>query len=351
MEYEQILQSMLNRLPDRYDKREGSFFYTLLGPVAWAIAQAYYVLAWGINLAYPDTATEEFLDLNASAFGIDRRQATNALRTITVMDTQGQPLDLPAGVRFGMEGYTFKVIEEAGEGIYKAQAEQAGNAPNLLTGELFPIDSISELGSATLEEVLIQGQDEESDEQLRERFYAAVRQQPFGGNIADYEQQTLAIDGVGAVEVFPVWDGAGTVMLIIGDTQGLAASQELIDTVQSLYGANGDGLAPIGHTVTAGTSTNLPLNIAAELRIKSGSSFEVISAQVKDRIAQYIDSIPFGDDIVFIAQITVAALSVDGVIDAQNVTINGSTANLQLSKTASSFQTPVIGAITLGQVT
>ena len=44
MEYNVILQRMLARLPSRYDKREGSVLYTLLAPVAWAIAQCHYIL-------------------------------------------------------------------------------------------------------------------------------------------------------------------------------------------------------------------------------------------------------------------------------------------------------------------
>ena len=63
MEYNVILQRMLARLPSRYDKREGSVLYTLLAPVAWAIAQCHYILSWAVSLVFPDTATGDFLDL------------------------------------------------------------------------------------------------------------------------------------------------------------------------------------------------------------------------------------------------------------------------------------------------
>ena len=72
MEYNVILQRMLARLPSRYDKREGSVLYTLLAPVAWAIAQCHYILSWAVSLVFPDTATGDFLDLSCSAFGLDR---------------------------------------------------------------------------------------------------------------------------------------------------------------------------------------------------------------------------------------------------------------------------------------
>ena len=39
-------------------------------------------------------------------------------------------------------------------------------------------------------------------QELRERFAQSVRETPYGGNIADYRQKVLSIDGVGAVAVF-----------------------------------------------------------------------------------------------------------------------------------------------------
>lgn len=40
--YENILQEMLNRVPDDIDKREGSVIYDALAPTAYSIADLYF---------------------------------------------------------------------------------------------------------------------------------------------------------------------------------------------------------------------------------------------------------------------------------------------------------------------
>ena len=69
MEFNDILQRMLERIPNRYDKRPGGVFYLLLAPVAWVLGQCFYVLNWAVSLLFPDTSEGEFLDLACSAFG------------------------------------------------------------------------------------------------------------------------------------------------------------------------------------------------------------------------------------------------------------------------------------------
>lgn len=52
-------------------------------------------------------------------------------------------------------------------GIYKLECETAGLTGNNITGLLVPVDYIQNLGKATLTDLLIPGEDEENDEELR----------------------------------------------------------------------------------------------------------------------------------------------------------------------------------------
>ena len=36
---------------------------------------------------------------------------------------------------------------------------------------------------------------------------SALRERPFGGNVADYKRVVRAIDGVGDLQVYPTWNG------------------------------------------------------------------------------------------------------------------------------------------------
>ena len=74
------------------------------------------------------------------------------------------------------------------------------------------------LQSATVVELLIPGQDEESTESLRAKYFYSVNNIPFGGNTADYKKIVNEYDGVGACKVVPVWNGAGTVKIILLDS-------------------------------------------------------------------------------------------------------------------------------------
>ena len=74
------------------------------------------------------------------------------------------------------------------------------------------------MASAEITTLLYPGEEEESDDSLRERFLANLMKTAFGGNIAQYRQWAKEIPGIGGVQVYPVWAGGGTVKLSIIDT-------------------------------------------------------------------------------------------------------------------------------------
>ena len=79
--------------------------------------------------------------------------------------------------------------------------------------------------------------------------------QSFGGNVADYKERVNAMNGVGGVKVYPVWNGGGTVKLVIINSEFNVPSAELVGQVQTAVdpvqnSGRGVGIAPIGHVVT-----------------------------------------------------------------------------------------------------
>lgn len=352
-EYQSILQQMLDTVPDTLDKREGSVIYTALAPAALLLAQQNYMIGYLFDLLFADTATGDWLDRVTHDFGIDREQATYALRKVAATDADGQPMDLPIGTRFAINALTFALTEQRSAGEYHALCDQPGTQGNLYTGELLPVDNLNGLGAAILApEPVIAARDTETDDALRARFYATVRRSPYGGNIADYEQKTLGVEGVGAVQVFaaPVM-GPGRVGLVIGDEQGNRASQELVDRVQNLMGVDGNGIAPIWHTVTVGTSVDLAVDVAAPVRLKTGASFEIVRPVVEETVRKYIEDIGFTDQTVFHAKLVAAILGChESILDVGAVTLNGAAANIALTKTFENYQVPTVGTITVTEV-
>ena len=354
-DYEAFLKEMLGRVPDTLDKREGSIIYNALAPCAFLCAQQAYMLAYMMQLMFADTAEAEWLDRCCHDFGIDRRTATAAVRQINTYDSTGAALDVPLSSRFQIEDISFALTEKIAVGQYRAACEQTGTVGNLYSGTILPVDNINGLGSAELVAApLTAARDDESDDDFRARFYEAMRRNPYGGNIADYEEKVLAVDGVGAVKVFPAHEmgAAGQVGLVIGDTQGNTASAAKVAEVQALMGTDGDGIAPIGHTVTVKTSTDLSVDVAAAVRVKTGSSFAIIQPIVVQAITDYINAIGFADETVFFAKLQAVILDCHpDIVDIGTVTINGASANLALEKTFETYQVPTVGTITVTEVT
>lgn len=352
-DYTALFQEMLAQVPNDIDKREGSVIYNTLTPTAYFITRQNYLLVYLFSQLYANMAVGSWLDRAVGDFGLIRRPATKAIRQIDTFDSADSPMSVPIGSRFAINDVAFILTEAIAIGQYKAQCEQPGINGNLYSGAILPIDNINNLGSAALAaQPLIMADDEESDDELRARFYLTMQKPAFGGNIADYEQKVLSLDGVGAVKVFAAADmGAGNVGLVIGDEDGRSAAPALVDTVQELMGTDGDGLSPIGHNVTVGTSVNLAVNVAASVSLKPGTSFLVVKPYVEEAITSYINSIGFNDASIYYAKLVAAILtSHSSILDVGSVTLNGSASNIQLSKTFNSYQVPVVGTVAVTEV-
>lgn len=72
------------------------------------------------------------------------------------------------------------------------------------------------------------GFDEETDDELRERLLFKVRQPATSGNINDYIEWGTSVEGVGHITVVPLWNGNGTVKLLVTDSNGQPASPDLL---------------------------------------------------------------------------------------------------------------------------
>ena len=347
MTYEDILERMLNRIPDTYDKREGSIIYNALAPAAVELQNMYIQLDVTLNEAFADTASREYLVKRAAERGLEPYPATYSI-------VQGEftpsSVEIPIGARFSCSTLNYMVNEKINAGTYKLQCESTGEQGNIPFGDLIPINYIDGLETAKITEVLIPGEDEESVEDLRKRYFNSFDQQAFGGNIADYQQKTNALDGVGACKVYPVWNGGGTVKLIILDAEYNTPSSELVKTVQNAIDPSeqgtGLGLAPIGHIVTVEGATSEKINIQTVFTFNKGYQLESALPSLQAAIDQYLKELreTWQNEnglIVRISQIESRLLDCNEIVDIQDTKINGAAKNLTLSDT----QVPVRGTI------
>ncbi|MBR5582985.1 MAG: baseplate J/gp47 family protein [Lachnospiraceae bacterium] len=348
--YEVILQRMLDRIPDSMDKREGSVIYDALAPAAVELQNMYIELEYIMNESFADTASLPNLIRKVSERGLAQKQATHAV--LKVVSTPVN-VDIPIGSRFSIGSMNYKIIEKITGGEYKAECESVGSAGNSYLGNLIPIDYVEGLESIQTTEVLIPGEDEEDAESLRKRYFESFDSQAYGGNIADYRQKTKGIPGVGGVKVTPTWNGGGTVKLTIIDSIFGVPSSELVGTVQEVidpvnYSGEGSGVAPIGHVVTVEAAEGVAINITANITYADKWSWEASATSIRKAVNDYFTELSSTWDdkndtelIVRISQLESRLLQCDGVIDVSETKLNGSAANLYLTK----HQIPVGGLI------
>lgn len=345
--YEDILDRMLDRVPEDMDKREGSIIYDALAPCAVELQLMYIELDVILNEAFADTASREYLIRRAAERGITPKEATNAVLKGVFTPTD---LELEIGEEFSCDDLNYVVTEKIADGEYKLTCQTGGSEGNTTFGELIPIDYIEGLETAELTELIEPARDEEDTEVFRKRYLSSFNSQAYGGNVTDYIEKTNAIDGVGATKVTPIWNGGGTVKLTILNTDYEQASDALVTQVQEeidpTQDGGGVGIAPIGHIVTVDTVESVTVNVDCIIVYDEDYSFSALQSQIESAISTYLSELrrTWADEsplTVRAAQITAKLLMITGIDDVTSIMLNGVAGNLQLSDS----QIPVMGGV------
>ena len=345
--YEDILQRMLDRIPDDMDKREGSIIYDALAPAAVELQNMYIEFDVILKETFAETASRKYLILRVAERGIIPYEASAAVLKAESLPTT---LDIPIGSRFSLNDLNYVITSKIQNGEYQVTCEEPGTKGNQYFGNLIPINYIDGLESIELTELLIPGEDEESDASIRERYFDTFDSQAYGGNIQDYIQKTNAISGVGSTKVTPVWNGGGTVLLTILNSEYSKASSTLVNTVQDAIDPSpqgtGLGIAPIGHTVTVRTADEVTINITTSVTCQEGYTFEGLLSEIRTVIEAYLLEIrtAWGNEsasVVRISQIETRIMNITGIIDVTDTKINDVASNLTLGV----YEIPVLGVI------
>ncbi len=353
---QQILSDMLGRVPGDVDKRNGSLIYHALGPASEQLEEVRLHIDNVQDIMMPDTATGEDQDRVNGQQGVNRIPATYAVRKgVFYADEVETPASVPIGSRFSGGGVTYAVTELISAGVYKLTCDQAGRIGNTYFGALLPIGNLPNLAVATLTDVLIQGDDAESDEDYRTRYYKTVNARPFGGNRAAYELEIIAMPGVGGVHAFRRPEAGVYVTCVICSADMGIASSELVAAVQDaidpvVSSGEGLGLAPIGHRVLVKSVVSKAVNITASVTPVAGAGLAEVQAEAETALAAYLHEISFDQSVVRVARIESILLNLASVLDVMGTQLNGAAANLALEADYVSYEVPVLGTVTLTEI-
>lgn len=365
--YDYWLNLMLDKVPDDIDKREGSIIYDALAPAAMVSAQQSLSLTNIIRETYIKTAQGEFLDYRAVEHGTSRYTATNTEVKAKFNDDDGKPVNVEVGDRFASIAESpifYTVIKSNGDGTAEMQAEEAGTSANSYLGQVLPVTPNDNLAWAEITEITIPARDEENDEHLRARLLNTNSWVAYGGNVADYLNMTSKINDVGATQVYPTWDGPGTVKLVILNNNLMPASSTLVKKVKEEIDpeestTQGYGLAPIDHRVTVVAPETFEVNIAVNVTVADSANIDTIKANIKTSLEEFfkslrrdwsvIDSVTGRGYklIVYRSKILSRVMTLEGVANATMPQLNGEDEDLQLVFNNTTSQLPVLGEVTV----
>lgn len=255
-----------------YDTQDGSVTGDLLQCVALEMERLWDVAATDVVAAsFVSTSWGDYLDEHGVTLGVERKDAVRATGELTFSGTAGimiatgveaateqsDPEDDPVVVRTTESG----TIPDDGGGIGEltlaAVAAEAGSDGNIPQDSAVVI--LSPLDADVQPDVINNaafsgGSDVESDESYRIRLmleYSAARG---GGSVDDYRRWALGYEGVGYVRVVPLWLGAGTVRVVITDSDNNPSSDAVVDGLQAyLDPASASTLLSAGHTLPDAT--------------------------------------------------------------------------------------------------
>lgn len=343
MNQEQILSRLLSQISDEFDKTVGSFFYDVNRPVSEQLAEIYVKVEEILKNGFALTATGAYLDTKVAEQGLARKAATRAIVDVTITGTPKSKISI--GDKVASDTLIFSVkeaatIDEAGTATVMAECDTPGKIGNVPTGAInrFPV-TLSGLVSVINETAAEDGFDEETDDELRERYFEKVSLPATSGSKYHYVMWAKEISGVGDAKCLPLWNGNGTVKVIIINSDKAAASDELIAEVVDHIEEN----RPIGAEVTVESATPLVIDVNVSLVLANGVDTETAKKKISESITKYLQKNAFTGAYISYAQIGGCILSCDEVNDYSNLTLNGGIDNIDIGET----EVPVLGVVTV----
>lgn len=340
MTIEQIQKDMLNNVSNDFDKSNGSFVYDVLKTAAIEFEKRDQKNDDILNKMDIENLTgDELTRFVYQRSGLNRRIATYATTPVTI---EGNPhTDINTGDLVAADEIFYEVIEttnlgETGKATVIVRCQLPGIIGNVPANQItnFPV-TLPGITSVTNKEAVTTGYEEETDDSLRDRYYEKLQKPGKAGNEFHYLEWARSVAGVGKVKVFPRWQGALTVKVSILDLNIGVAEKALIDSVAAYI----ETQRPFGAIVTVATGEKLSINISAKLKLEQNVTIEDVKTPLENKITAYLKDLSYASDYVSYAQIGREILSVPGILDYQNLLLNGGTENIQLKAES----VPVVG--------
>ena len=341
--YSRIKSDMESRLTGDVEIPAFSVLDILARIFAAAIHLCYGTLSWLADQLFPDTAEQDYLDRQANIYGLSRVAATFATGTITV--TGDETTVIPIGTIFkSLENIEYRTTEAgliaSGTDTIAAQSSLAGTIGNLaISSELTLVSTVSGLDTtATTATAFEGGFEQETDEALRQRLLIYLSSPPAGGRDQDYKLWAFETAGVAYVWVFGSYLGAGTVGVVIADSDFQVLPTITKDSVQSTFNEKG----PLGVQKTA--LDPVPKTVDIDISITPNTS--TFQDAIQNNIEELFIDVTAPGGTILLSQLR-NAIANSGVSDYEITDIEYDSVSIGVVNiVASNFDLPYVNTLT-----
>lgn len=347
--YEDRTQEALQRqamtaLGLREMPQEGTLEDIALRGPAYLAAAVYGNLDRLLAIAFPTRDSGEAVAWRAADFGITRKPGMQAESAGFML--KGTPgAVIPAGTAFvtadGLEFDTVKAVTLGadGTGTCTVRAAQAGARFNVGAGEIARVMvSVTGLSAGSNPNPAEGGMDDESYEVLFDRLDAFRKRPATSGNIAQYEQWAREVDGVGDARAIDVWNGPGTVKVVLVDME----MQPVTESVRQAVAAHIEAMRPAGGvTVTVESAGRVVIDVAVCVKLDPSATLAGVREALSKALREYLLTLTFRASQMVYNRVVYILMGLAGVTDFSELTVCGGTENVPLTD----MQVPVLGNV------
>ena len=339
---EEIYSRIAARMGNTVSVREGTFGDIFARSVSYELWRFYDQMQKTLPIAFVDETSGAYLEARCAEFGITRKTAGTAAAELTFTGAAG--VEIPAGTAATTaSGLAFETVADAeidgaNTAVVTAQAADFGAAYNVGAGRINRLlTAVSGVTAVANAAPAAGGYDAETDAALFARLEAFRQRPATSGNAYHYERWALEVEGVGAAHVLELWDGPGTVKVVLAGNH----MEPVDEDICAACATHIETLRPVGAAVTVESAQAVTVDVSVTVQLAVSATKESVTAALTAALRGYLHGIAFRTGAVVYNRVAYFLLGIEGVVDFAELTLNGGTENIPLGDT----QVPVLGTV------
>lgn len=327
------------------DTREGSYANTLVSVAAYQLYKLYQQFPGLLSMAFPDETSGEYIDKAAAQIGMVRAAGKTATVTVVFTGADGTLIPAETSLYAPESGLQFLTTEEVtitdGKASVVAVAAEVGADYNLPPRSITSMYvNVAGVLSVNNPEAATGGVDGESDADLFARYHLRRTLPITSGNKNHYITWALEVPGVAYANCIPLWDGNGTVKVVIAG----ADRGPVDEVVRAACAAHIEEERPIGATVTVVSVAEREVPLTAVVTLMDGFTTEQVGDQLSAAVNQLLAAQMFGEkSTIPFSRFLACLLQCPGAADYSSFTVDGGTTAVTLG----AEDAAVVGAVTV----